>query len=178
MSAPGETVAGNSHLPGEPATEILVLVADRSRARLFRVSENENALVEIMDLVNSEARATENELVRDRQGRGLYGGVRGRQARRATFGKSGSKRYLSAEHFAARICEAAANHARNAVVQQLYVIASPDLMGMIRPHLQILSSQIPVGEIPKNITRQDIATIRSYLPKTLWPRRVEGVALS
>lgn len=178
MSTTGETVSGNSPLPGEPTAEILVLVADRSRARLFHIVENENALVEIMDFVNSEARAPENELVRDRQGRGLYGGVRGRQGRRATFGKSGSKRYLSAEHFAAQICEAAANHARNAVVQQLYVIASPDFMGMIRPHLQILSSQTPVGEIPKNITRQDNATIRSYLPKTLWPRRVEGVSLS
>lgn len=174
-SGPG---SGNSRLQDRTPAEILVLVADRSRARLFRIPENEDALVEIMDFVNSEARSPENELVRDRQGRGLYGGVRGRQGRRATFGKSGAKRYLNAEHFATQICEAAAEHARSAAVQHIYVITSPEFMGMIRPHLQTLGSQIQIGEIIKNITRQDNATIRGYLPKALWPRRVAGVALT
>lgn len=172
------TVSGKSYVQIETSAAILVIVADRSRARLFHIVKNEDTLVEIMDLVNSEARSSESDLVRDRQGRGLYGGVPGTHGRRATFGKAGSKRYQSVEHFAAQICQATTAHARNATVQQIYVIASPELMGMIRPHLRSLSGQIPVTEIIKNMTQQDKAIIRSYLPKALWPRRISGVALS
>jgi protein required for attachment to host cells len=156
---------------------ILVLVADRSRARLFRILENQDALDEIMDLVNVDARASECELVSDRQGRGMYHGVRGRYGRRTKFGKSGSKRYWSVDRFAADLSQTLTNYTSGLAIQRIFVIANPELMGILRLHLNNLRTHIPIDEIQKNITRQDIRSIRTYLPAELWPRRVAGVEL-
>ena len=165
--------------PPQVAREISVVVADRSRARLFHILENSDELLELDDLVNSDARMAENELVSDRQGRGLYGGLFGRRGRRTTFGKSGSKRPISAENFASTIYDLINGHmkSRNNSVTQIVVIASPEFMGALLPYLRKLASRVPVREIMKNITRQDIATIRGYLPERLWPRRVSGITL-
>lgn len=159
--------------------EIAVLVADRSRARLFHIIEDSNELQEIRDLINSDARMAENQLVSDRQGRAAYGGLYGRRGRRTTFGKSGTKRYLTTEHFASAICDSISEYLSTGKIsiRQFYVIASPELMGALRPYLQKLAGNATLVEIPKNITRQDTSTIRSYLPERLWPRRVAGITL-
>ena len=168
-----------TEVPNQPNQEIAVVVADRSRARMFHIIENSNDLMELRDLINPDARANENDLVSDRQGRGIYGGLYGRRGRRATFGKSGSKRYWSAEHFASTIYDSLMDYMNtgNISVTQIYVIASPGFMGSLRPLLRKLAVRTPVREIMKNITREDTSTIREYLPARLWPRRVSGITL-
>ncbi|HET7650572.1 MAG TPA: host attachment protein [Gammaproteobacteria bacterium] len=173
----GTPVATAAMLRDAEHPRILVLVADRSRARLFRILENQDTLEEIMDLVNVDARSAERELVSDRQGRGMYHGVRGRYGRRTKFGKSGPKRHWSVDRFAADISQTLTNYTSDLPIRRIFVIANPELIGILRLHLNDLRIRVPIDEISKNITRQDIRSIRAYLPDELWPRRVAGVEL-
>lgn len=168
---------GNGAIQGRQEETILVLVADKGRARLFRIPEGEDDLLELKDFVNADARMPESMQVRDRQGRGTYGGLQGGHGRRATFGKSGSRRYLSSDHFASEICAEMTGYLKDTPVKHIYLIAGPRLMGTIRPHLHDIGGQFRITEIIKDITRLDVRTIRSYLPKTLWKRRIGGVML-
>lgn len=174
QGAPVMTAAVHSN---DEHPRILVLVADRSRARLFRILENQETLDEILDLVNVDARSAESELVSDRQGRGMYRSVRGRYGRRTKFGKSGSKRHWSVDRFAADISQTLTNYTSGLLIQRIFVIANPELIGILRLHLNNLRTHVPIDEISKNITRQDTRSIRAYLPDELWPRRVAGVEL-
>jgi protein required for attachment to host cells len=178
MNVSGGHTPNRAILTERKTEQLLVIAADRSRARLFHISENENNLVEIIDLINSSARTPDNELERDRQGRGMRGTTHGRHGRRVTFGKSSSKRYLSIDHFATEICATAAVHAKNTKIKQCYVIASPEFMGVLRPNLQQMQTGISITEILKNVTQRSAPIIRSYLPKELWPRYVDGVKIS
>ncbi|MGH8372778.1 MAG: host attachment protein [Gammaproteobacteria bacterium] len=178
MSVSGEHTSNKATLTERKTEQLLVIAADRSRARLFQISENESDLVEVIDLINSSARTPDNELERDRQGRGMRGTTHGRHGRRVTFGESGSKRYLSINHFATEICATAAAHVKNIKIKQCYVIASPEFMGVLRPNFQQMQTGISITEILKNVTRRNASTIRSYLPKELWPRYVDGVKIS
>lgn len=152
--------------------EILVVVANRSRARLFCVGETEEKLFEMDDLVNFDVRLPESELVTDRQGRT----VNGSNGRHTALGRSGARRYLSARRFAVQVCGAITTHCTNESVHHpVYLIADPEFLGILRPQLHRILPNIPVHETIKNITRLDAMTIRGYLPNHLWPQRSASV---
>lgn len=142
---------------------ICVLVADNSRARVFSAEKPASALVELRDLANPEGRLHEGDLVTDRGGRdrnpasGVLHGL-----------ETGSRRKEDgADRFALTICEELEAARARGEFARLYVVASPAFLGHLRRHQSNTLRHLIAGEIDKNLTTQDVATIRKQLPDFL-----------
>ncbi len=135
-----------------------VLVADRSRARIFSTQTPKGALREIEDLVHPEARAHERDLTSDRPGR---------SSDRHALGNTNSARDQQATAFAREISlrlEAARTHGN---LERLVLICAPDLLGLLRKALSAPLEKLVIMTIDKNLTQQDAAVIRKLLPEFL-----------
>ena len=133
-----------------------VVVADRSRARIFCVETPKGPLVELVDLVHPEARAHERDLTSDRPGRSSDHHV---------LSPPHSARDLQAYGFAREIAEKLENGRVSAQFEQLLIVAAPDLLGLLRKTMNANVAKTVVLEIDKNVTQHDAADIRKLLPK-------------
>jgi protein required for attachment to host cells len=150
--------------------EILVVAADRGRARVFSIAHDQEQLQELNDLVNTDARRPAHLLASDRQGRSLNR----ERGSRAALGRD-NLQDESTRRFAHDVCAMIAAKRRRQSVDRLFIIADPEFLGMLRLELRNRQMPVPVRFIAKNVTRTSSERIRSYLPKRLWPRRVLGV---
>lgn len=139
-----------------------VVVADNSRARFFTAEKPASALTEVQDLAYPEARLREGDLSTDKQGRDRNPG-RGAHG----VGNEASRKQEGAERFALLVCnelEAARNRDD---LRKLYIVAAPAFLGLLRKQQSPALKQLIAGEIDKNLTTQDPATIRTHLPEYL-----------
>ncbi len=150
--------------------EILVVAADRGRARVFSIAHNQEQLQEFNDLVNADARRPAHTLASDRQGRSLNR----ERGSRAALGRD-NLQDESARRFAHDIGATIADKWRKQALDRLFIIADPEFLGMLRMELRNRRLTVPVRYIAKNLTRASSQRIRSCLPKRLWPRRVMGI---
>lgn len=151
--------------------DILVVAADRGRARLFSIKHAEEQLTELEDLVNPSLRVHAGDLAHDRQGRSMN---RGRSSRTA-LGDSHFLKQESAERFARQVADAVGGICRAHSFERIFLLTEPEFLGLLRPCFAAAKPDVPVLEIHKNVTHRSNATIRGYLPKHLWKRHVEGV---
>ncbi|MDE2236054.1 MAG: host attachment protein [Gammaproteobacteria bacterium] len=152
------------------AGDMLVVAADRGRARLFSIAPGQERLQEIQDFLNADARLRARNLASDRQGRGLNR----TRASRAALGNA-SLQDESASRFAHEVSGVIAGKLLRKTNTRLFVIADPQFLGLLRGELRARKLRAPVRYIAKNLTRSSSARIRGYLPKRLWPRRVLGI---
>lgn len=150
--------------------EILVVAADRGHARFFSIAHNQDELRELSDLVNPDARRPAHSLASDRQGRTLNR----KRGSRAALGRE-NLQDESARRLARVIVAMINGKPRRESIDRLFIIADPEILGMLRLELRTHKPTVPVRFIAKNVTRTGSKRIRSYLPKRLWPRRVMGV---
>ena len=138
-----------------------VLVADNSRARIFSSEKPASALLEIKDLTHPEARLHEGDLVTDKGGRdkGPSGahGVNHEQAHKTD----------GAEKFASEVCSELDAARAAGSFDKLYVVSAPGFLGLLRKHQSSALRQTIAGEVDKNLSIQDPATIRRHLPDFL-----------
>jgi len=139
-----------------------VLVADNSRARFFATEKATSSLREVRDLLNPEARLREGELVSDKPGRDRNPG-----AGAHGFGSDASHKQEGAERFAWEVCNELESARNGGAFRKLYVVAAPQFLGLLRKHQSSSLKQMVAGEVDKNLTTQDSATIRKHLPDYL-----------
>ncbi len=126
-----------------------VLVADKSRARIFRAEKPASPLQEIKDLTHPEARLHEGDLITDKTG-----------------GEPIHKQD-GADRFAADVCAELDKSRISDALHKLYVVAAPTFLGLLRKHQSSGLKQIIAGELDKNLSTQDPASIRKQLPEYL-----------
>jgi protein required for attachment to host cells len=134
-----------------------VVVADRSRARIFTVATPKGPLTELEDLVHPEARAHEGDLTSDRLGRSSHN----------VMGKEHVARDQQAHEFAREIANRLEHGRIGAEFEKLLIVAAPDLLGMLRKAMNANVAKTIVQEIDKNVAQQSPADIRKLLPKFL-----------
>jgi protein required for attachment to host cells len=139
-----------------------ILVADASRARIFTAEKALSPLLEIRTLTSPEARLHEGDLVTDKGGRDRNPGVGAHG-----FSTEDEHKQDNADRFAALVCQELET-ARNAgEFRKLYVVAAPGFLGKLRHHQSTSLRQMVAGEMDKNLSTQDAASIRKCLPDFL-----------
>lgn len=143
-----------------------VLVADHGRARIFRAATPTAPLEEVQDLINAEARVPERELASDAPGR-LMGGARGRGTSHSAVQDPQSAHHRGAEVFARRIASTFTQLSVDGAISNLYVIAEPGFLGILRAELPARVRALVAGEVNKGLARQSAKEIREALPQAL-----------
>jgi len=151
---------------------ILIVAGDRGRARIFALDRDTDEMRELSDLLNPVLRLHERLLSGDRQGRGMN---RFRSSRVA-LGKSSPHKRLSSMRFARQVAESLNGFCSQYGHSSIYVLAEPEFVGLLRPQLAAQRLTADLHIIPKNLTRSDAATIRSYLPEHPWRQPLGGGA--
>ncbi|HEU4622279.1 MAG TPA: host attachment protein, partial [Burkholderiaceae bacterium] len=124
-----------------------VLVADRTRARLFATTDTGKSFNELEDIAHAEGRMASRELRTDAQGR-FYGKGERQQAHTAPPHVS------AAEHETERYAKLIAERLDIACVRhefdRLHLVAPPEFLGELRGALDETTRAHAGGEVAKN----------------------------
>jgi len=142
---------------------IWVLVADKSRARVFAAASATGALEEKAVFVNPENRVPERELVTDRPGR-AHSSVGGQRS-----GMSGEvdARTHEAEMFAKEVAGHLAKARGRGEFDRLVLVAAPAFLGMLRPKLDAQVRACVSVSLDKDLTHLNAGELRGHLPQRL-----------
>lgn len=140
-----------------------VLVADSSRARIFRAETPIGGIVEIETLTHPESRLHEQEITSDLPGRSFDSHGQGRHA----MGAKVAPKQHEQQAFAKQICERLDNGRGQGEFQQLILVATPSLLGLLRKNLSEETAKQVTYELDKNISRLQADEIRRHLPERL-----------
>lgn len=141
---------------------IMVVVADASRARVFTADKPAGPLNEIETLSNPEARLHEGDLVSDRGGRESRGGGSSHG-----YGTGSVAKEEAANRFAAEVCRHLERSRTGNELAKLYVMAAPAFLGLLRKHQSQALRGLITGEISKDLSRERPERIRAQLPEFL-----------
>lgn len=139
-----------------------VMVADKSKARIFTVADPRGALLDEVVLEHPQAREREQALTSDRPGRSFDSKGQGRHA----IGTSVEPGQQETIRFAKQITDhlqAAHNEGR---CERLLLVAGPPLLGLLKENLKT-SSGLDVSVVEKNLGQYDALEIRKHLPERL-----------
>ena len=144
-------------------TTTLVVVAQRSRARLFDHKASGKGLTEIQDLVHPEARLHGLDLETERPGRvhDRVGPARHGMAQEETT------KEREASNFAREVADAIETRRTHEGFDQLILIAEPGFLGMLRKTLDPVSAKNVLGEVRKEIVDRKVDEIAGYLKDLL-----------
>jgi len=149
-----------------------VVVADAARARIFRVEgmdverglarrpvpASSTVLVEIKDILHPESRSHEIELASDAPGMSSVANMQSK------FGMD--EKVSPKEEEGVRFAKEVADFLKmqGANYDQLYLIAPPHFLGLIRPNLDKAIISKLVMEIDKDLSRHSAEDILAHLP--------------
>lgn len=136
-----------------------VLVAESSRARIFRMDDINSPLVEISDMQHGESRLHERDLISDRPGRTFDSQGGGRHAKEPEL----IAKKKETDSFAKSIADHINSECEKGEFEKLILISAPEFLGLLRKHLDENVKQHITREIDKNIVKQDEAFIRKEL---------------
>jgi protein required for attachment to host cells len=143
-------------------SKLWVVVADKSKARIFTVADPRGELLDVGELEHPEARDREQTINSDRPGRSFDSSGHGRHA-------VGSK-VEPAKQEAIRFAKQVADHVQAAQNEgrcnRLLLVAGPTLLGLLRENMKSLTG-LKISEIEKNLGQYDAREIRKHLPKSL-----------
>lgn len=135
-----------------------VIVADSSRARIFSSTGRNSPLIEIETLVHPEARLHQGDLVSDHAGH--EGGA---AAVGHDLGGEPGARHEEAVRFAHQLIQVLEKARSSGRFEQLYIIAAPAFLGIMRKYESNALRQRVVREVSKNLTTHRPATIHKCL---------------
>lgn len=141
-----------------------VVVADKSRARIFQTHGKIDELVEVEDLLNPKGRQEDTELRHDAKGR-FYG--KGERHQAHTVEPSVSQEDHAADRFSREVMQYIEHANDDNRFESLVMIASPEFLGLLRRQF----SRRIEGKIRQQLST-DIAglktpQIRDYLKQHL-----------
>lgn len=137
-----------------------IVVADRSRARLFEETRLPRSVQEIADFVNPAGRARHGELTSDAEGRSRSTGL----STRAHSESPGTTADVhEAERFSREFAEYL-EHARNEHrYQRLWLIAAPKFLAMLRQSLSREAHKLVEEAIDKDLSRSSLREIDEFV---------------
>ena len=140
---------------------IWVLVAERSRARLFELDSPTSALREIQDWADTQARLQKSQ----------YGTS---EAHGRAFDSMGMQRHAmeprtdikrkEAGRFAAELVQALKEGQAHGRFEGLILVASAEMLGLLHGHMDDTLRASVAGEVRKSLAKRSADTIRSHLP--------------
>jgi len=134
-----------------------IVAADSSRARIFEVAARERRLLEIEDFLNPEGRLSERELISDAHPR-LHGSTGQNSAREETSAAEHQIDLFSKK--LGKFLDKARNDHR---YEELYIVAPPRFLGLIRRDLSKEVGKLVKDELPKDISWLNARDIERYL---------------
>lgn len=142
-----------------------ILVADRARARLFALSDDDRALREVEDFLNPDGRAAGREIEQDRPPRTFDRVGAGRHA----IEPQTTLREKTAHNFA-RALETVLERGRAGhCYDQLVLIAPPQFLGTLNRVLDEQVRACVAAEVPNDLTMADAQAVLEHLPAHLLP---------
>ena len=141
-----------------------IMIADRSRARIFESDRNFDELREIEDLLNPQGRQNDAELHHDAKGR-YYG--RGKPHQGDTAESPVSQREHHEEAFSRRLMQLLAEGCDKQRYNSLVMVAPPEFLGFLRKHVPKRVEQHITGQLRNNLSSLPIREIGTYLKKHL-----------
>ena len=143
-----------------------ILIADSSRARIFEKKEHEKHLEEVEDFVDSEGRATSNELRTDGRGR-FYG--KGEREQGHTAEPAVSPVEHENDLFAHTLARYLDDARKTNRYDRLYLVAPPKFLGLIRANLEDEVKKMVHGELQKDISTLSVQEVEGYVKEeTMW----------
>ena len=139
-----------------------VMVADKSKARIFTIADPRGALLDEVVLEHPQAREREQTLTSDRPGRSYDSKGQGRHAMGTSVEPDQQETIRFAKQIADHV-QVAHNEGR---CDRLLLVAGPPLLGLLREPLNTLTG-LRVSEIEKNLGQYDAREIRKHLPERL-----------
>ena len=139
-----------------------VMVADKSKARIFTIADPRGALLDEVVLEHPQAREREQTLTSDRPGRSFDSKGQGRHAMGTSVEPDQQETIRFAKQIADHV-QAAHNEGR---CDRLLLVAGPPLLGLLREPLNTLTG-LRVSEIEKNLGQYNAREIRKHLPERL-----------
>lgn len=140
-----------------------ILVADSSRARIFTATSAIASLQELETLAHPEGRLHEQDITSDLPGRSFDSQGQGRHAMGAKIEPKQQEQIT----FTRRICDRIEMARGQGEYDQLILVATPTLLGLLRKQLSTDTTKRITHELVKNITRLSAEQIRQHLPERL-----------
>ena len=143
--------------------KVRILVADASKARLFRVESPTGELIEVSSDVNPEARLHDNDLTTDKPGRAADSMNSGRSAMEDTT----DPKEVESQKFARQLNDKLEKARNKGEIEKLYIAAPPRFLGELRKHFKPELKSLIVEEIGKDFSHLDAKNLRKHLPERL-----------
>ncbi len=141
-----------------------VIVADRSRARIFESDQHFNELREIEDLLNPEGRLGDADLRHDAKGR-YYG--RGERHQGNTADPRVSQRDHDEDKFSRQVMQLLTEGCDAMRYEKLVMIAPPEFLGLLRKQLPKRVEQHITDQLDKDLSSLPLHQIGAYLKQHL-----------
>lgn len=140
-----------------------VIVCNHSRARLFKANAM-SFVSELADQVNPAARLREQDLATGAPRTYRGGGSGGQQHVESHRTSQHDKAAASfARDIASTLDQAITEHG----LQKIYVVAEPDMLGLLRTELSQRTKALVAEELAKDIVMRTPTQIRDFLPVPL-----------
>lgn len=135
-----------------------VVVANSAQARLFKLDNL--ALSEMDSLVHAESRMHGIDLTTDKSGNNHEGIGSGHAALEKQFSPKKHEAIIFAKQLAAHL-----DHARSSgEIDKLFLAASPSFLGLLRQEMNVLTANLVVAEVDKDITHLKTNEIIKHFP--------------
>jgi protein required for attachment to host cells len=136
-----------------------ILVAESSRARLYRADNRKSPISEVEALENPSGRLHEGDLVSDRPG--SDGGSVG-QGRRVLDDKTSARQH---EHisFAKQLADRLNAARTDGEFSRLVLAAPPAFLGLLRDNLNKEVMDMVYAQVDKNLVQQPAEALRAYM---------------
>lgn len=145
--------------------KVWIVVADASRARLFRAETPRGPLVELADAVHSAARLEDQELLSDRAGRAFDSQGKHRHGMESPTAPHDQE----AERFAHELAERLHVHHNAHDFDGLVLVAPPRFLGLLRGALDEQVAKQVLVSFDRDLTRiHTAAEVQSHLPDPIY----------
>jgi len=142
---------------------IWVLVADKSKAKLYKMKGRVGELTLDQEWTHPASRQHEQELTSDLPGRAFDSVGDGRHA----MSQEVDPKDHEAELFAHELITEMEKGATSGRFSRFYMIAAPEFLGLLRKKMGASLQDMVVDEVAKNLTAMDATEIREYLSGAL-----------
>jgi len=138
---------------------IWVLVADKSRARLYSGKSRTSELTLERDWEHAASRMHDQDLTSDLPGRAFDSTGANRHAMEQPLDPKDHEAIVFAQELAGEMERGRTENRYS----RLYLIAAPEFLGVLRRQLSGEVQKLIAGEVDKNLTQESEVRVRSFL---------------
>ncbi len=140
-----------------------LVVADNSKARIFKVESRMGPIEEIESIVHTEARLHEQKMTSDLPGRANGKGGAGGHA----YQDEVSPKEQENINFAKKIANELDAARKDNKFKQFVLVAAPGFLGNLRKQFNAQTQKLACFELAKNLSHLSAEEIRAHLPERL-----------